>query len=190
MAELKQQMKKHVKAAKEWLGKAEHSFDQENEIRGDLNLMLAQAELKHAQETKRADKKKNRYQALLMHSLLAAGVAGLVVVIGFGGLGLFTVKPVNSVIPMKAPEQALPGGFHQGTEIEKPQSAKDEAPILQEPVTVNPSESTEVKYTIDAVSSPVQNSGQERAQEPEIHMPPAEMQQLMRAAGKSLRGQG
>lgn len=190
MAELKQQMKKHVKAAKEWLGKAEQSFDQENEIRGDLNLMLAQAELKHAQETKKIGKKKKRYQSLLIHGILAASVAGLVVVAGFGGFG-FTAKPVNSVIPMKAAQQALPAALHQVTEIAKPQSTKEEAPILEEPVTINPSESTEVKYKIEAVvSAPMQNNGSERAQEPEINMPPAKMQQLMRAAGKSLRGQG
>lgn len=42
--------RKHITAAKEWLGQAEESIDEENNIRSDLNLMLAQAELQRAKE--------------------------------------------------------------------------------------------------------------------------------------------
>ncbi|BEU87213.1 hypothetical protein TAMA11512_06770 [Selenomonas sp. TAMA-11512] len=50
--------KAHIQAAQNWLGKAASSLEAENEIRSDLHLMLAEAELRRA----------NR------HSLLTRGV--------------------------------------------------------------------------------------------------------------------
>ena len=37
----------HVRSAKMWLEKAEQSFDRQSEIQGELNLMLAEAEMKN-----------------------------------------------------------------------------------------------------------------------------------------------
>ena len=45
-------VRKHISAARDWLGRAESSMDKENSLRGDLDVMLAQAELQRAQETK------------------------------------------------------------------------------------------------------------------------------------------
>lgn len=45
-------VRNHIAAAKGWLNQAEDSLEQANDIRGDLNLMLAQAELQRAQEKK------------------------------------------------------------------------------------------------------------------------------------------
>lgn len=42
--------RKHIKAAKDWLGRAEDSMDKDNDIRVDLDVMLAQAELQRAKE--------------------------------------------------------------------------------------------------------------------------------------------
>ena len=36
-----------VRAVQSWLEKAEASFDKESEIKGELNLMLAEAEMKN-----------------------------------------------------------------------------------------------------------------------------------------------
>ena len=51
MNDTQMSLKKHVHAAREWLGEAEVSIDDDDAIRGDLSLMLAQAELTHAKET-------------------------------------------------------------------------------------------------------------------------------------------
>lgn len=45
-----QDYRRHIIAAKKWLGMAEESIDKDNDIRSDLNLMLAQAELQRAKE--------------------------------------------------------------------------------------------------------------------------------------------
>ena len=52
-AENRSRLKKHVRAAREWLGNAEDSLDRREDVRGDLDLMLARAELARAQETER-----------------------------------------------------------------------------------------------------------------------------------------
>ena len=52
MTKKRQEVRHHISAAKDWLNQAEDSINLENDVRGDLNLMLAQAELKRAQETK------------------------------------------------------------------------------------------------------------------------------------------
>lgn len=50
MAKVDNMMREHIAAAKKWLGKAETSLNNENNIRGDIHLMLAEAELKRAKE--------------------------------------------------------------------------------------------------------------------------------------------
>ena len=48
MSEWKSRVTTHLRSAQGWLSKAEQSFDEQKDIRGELNLMLAQAELKRA----------------------------------------------------------------------------------------------------------------------------------------------
>ena len=50
-AENRSRLKRHVRAAREWLGHAEDSLDRREDVRGDLDLMLASAELARARET-------------------------------------------------------------------------------------------------------------------------------------------
>ena len=45
MAPLKQHMYQHLRSAKEWLTKAEESFDKEHNVRAELDLMLAETPL-------------------------------------------------------------------------------------------------------------------------------------------------
>ena len=52
-AEDRSRLRLHVRAAREWLGRAEESLGRADDVRGDLNLMLAQAELTRAKETER-----------------------------------------------------------------------------------------------------------------------------------------
>ena len=52
MAKNRNTFRQHIRAARDWLGRAESSMDKKNDVRGDLNLMLAQAELQRARETK------------------------------------------------------------------------------------------------------------------------------------------
>ena len=75
-----QKSKDHIRAARDWLGDAEHSLDQDDEIRGDLKVMLAKAELSqvHEGEQTQAVKRWFRRMAPLAAAvcITAAGFAG------------------------------------------------------------------------------------------------------------------
>lgn len=62
----------HVKAAKDWLGRAESSLEKEEDVKGGLNLMLAEAELQRARETRRKWRPA-RFLAPALAVLLALG---------------------------------------------------------------------------------------------------------------------
>lgn len=189
MAELKDRMSKHVKAAKTWLGRAEQSFDKEQNIRGELDLMLAQAELKRAQESKTTDKTTyDKYR--LIRSILAAGVAGLLVVVGFSGWGFLDKEPASSAIGhINKVEQAkqtvlneMPNTSIYGKNQETVEK-KVATPIIDQEVPQAKKENeVETKGEKKIIAS-------SPAKEDVLNLPPAQMQNLMRAAGKSLRGQ-
>ena len=72
MAEERERICAHVKAAKDWLGRAESSLEKEEDVRGGLNLMLAEAELQRARETRKG-KRFARFLAPALAVLLALG---------------------------------------------------------------------------------------------------------------------
>lgn len=70
-----EQTRRHIRAARDWLSEAESSMEAEKGLRGNLRLMLAEAELRHAQEHNgfsRRLKKSRKTFALLTAALIAA----------------------------------------------------------------------------------------------------------------------
>lgn len=179
MTELKERMKSHVGAAKEWLGRAEQSLEQDNEIKGNLNLMLAQAELKRAQETKTAARYPFAHRSLLIHSMLAGGVVALAVFIGFSGGSREESKPlVQAVLPVKTAQQEPAASIFAAEPAEQEWLPLDkEAP----PAVASP------PIQAEAATPPTVSSAVAPRQD-EISVSQAQKQQLMRAAGKTLRG--
>ena len=58
MSDRRKTQKNHIRAARDWLGQAEHSLDHENDVQGDLKLMLAKAELSRIQASPRVNRLK------------------------------------------------------------------------------------------------------------------------------------
>ena len=79
MPEGNTQYKDHVRAAREWLGRAENSLEQDDHIRGDLDVMLAQAELQRAQEMDEGALRRR-----WLRRLLPAGTAAILAGIAWG----------------------------------------------------------------------------------------------------------
>lgn len=74
MAQSDKYMADHVRSAKVWLEKAEQSFNSQADIKGELNLMLAQAEMKNLRKKKGA----TAYVKYVAAAILAVGcVAGV-----------------------------------------------------------------------------------------------------------------
>lgn len=193
MADLKQRMSRHLRSARQWLTRAEESFDKESDIRAELDLMLAQAELQHAKETKRAGEW--RYKYLVMRHGFALGLAMLIAAGGLGG-AFYMFQGRQAVIPPSIAEQSSQTVHRTDFQI-----VPDTATV---PKTSSAAAMDSVSARVAEVPAPVQaqpvsmktTDRQEKKvqqhKEPAdsvFELPPDEMQKLMRAAGKSLRGQ-
>lgn len=51
MRDRNQKQRRHIRAAREWLGEAEHSLAENHRVRGELKVMLAKAELARVEGT-------------------------------------------------------------------------------------------------------------------------------------------
>ncbi len=186
MAHFKKNIYQHLSSAKKWLTKAEEAFDKERDVRGELNLMLAQAELQHVKEVSRSKHWRHKYAAL-RHGVALACAA--LMAVGLGGVYWWTSKP-NSVVPVPLVKMVT-------IPVEsKIQSSSNGGQIS--PVTIKQEEKTvvlnevipPVKNETAAVPSVIsQKKKSESSQQVEPAISPDEMQKLVRAAGKTLRGQ-
>ena len=191
MAEEREKICAHVKAAKDWLGRAESSLEKEEDVRGGLNLMLAEAELQRVRETRKG-KRFARFVAPALAVLLA--------------LGGITLQ--RSAEPTAAPAEKSPAPIvGQGTMIHEEKGSETLAERMGS--AANLSESREIELPVMPVwvqESPIVQA-QEQAQsteqpEPQPALeqqmekpkqtsaasPPTEdMQELMVAAGRVLR---
>lgn len=183
----RQAQKKHIRAAREWLGKAETSLDKHEDIQGDLKLMLAKAELSHVSEAGAA-KKCN----MLVKKILPALVAMLITVAGFSFLQVFTSKPAVSDSVEPAESETVPASK---VAVDEPVvTAKKEAAVVTKEENANTTyasvaDKPAVKPAVPAneqVTSQRQPArGNLSANEQKA--PAQEKQKLMQAAGKILR---
>jgi len=199
MSDQKKGMKKHVIAAKEWLGKAEQSFDQENEIKGDLNMMLAQAELQRAQETKTGRITKIYFWA---KTVTVAMTAGVILAVGWSSFNHSSMNQTGehqvnqSRMQVQTADEDQPKNNQKILQAESKQAAAME-PLEQKKIYEDGEKAvaiSEPKKII--IAKPVQQSPTEIdvsdnmvTKENSLEVPPVKMQMLMRAAGKTLRGQ-
>ena len=191
MAEERERICAHVKAAKDWLGRAESSLEKEEDVRGGLNLMLAEAELQRARETRKG----KRFARFL--------APALAVLLALGGVAL-----QRSAEPTAAPAEKSPAPIvGQGTMIHEEKGSETLAERMGS--AANLSESREIELPVMPVrvqESPIVQA-QEQAQsteppEPQPALeqqtekpkqtsaaaPPTEdMQKLMVTAGRVLR---
>jgi hypothetical protein len=185
MAHFKKNIVQHLSSAKGWLTKAEEAFDKEKDIRGELDLMLAQAELQHVKEVSRSKHWRHKYAAI-RHGL--ALVCAAMVVAGLGGVYWWTSKP-QIVVPVPLAEKvSLP----VESKIQSSNGRQLSSVPIEQEVGSNIAHK-EVAPPVQAAASNVidQTKKSEPPQqvEPSVTISPNEMQKLVRAAGKSLRGQ-
>ena len=190
--------KEHVRAAREWLGRAEDSLEQEDHIRGDLDVMLAQAELQRAQETE-----EGRVRRRWLGRLLPAGAAALVAALVWG---LWPSVPAPlierpSVMPAAEPGKAVsvsvPAAAATPMAIEsstvRPMTAEIAPPTVP-PMTAEISsvveEPSSVEVPISEKAADMEPLPQPSSRVPSRDiLPSRDMQKLMSAAGQSLRAQ-
>ncbi len=180
-------VRRHIAAAKGWLNKADDSLEQENDIQGDLKLMLAHAELQRAQE-KNAQRLYVRWFKRLAPPVVACllALAGILYVQGSRvpeaeKAGSDTM-PVHSEAPGVQPQQPkldADYGSSQGTPVQQElPPANDNGAVVHEAAAENIDTATKYEENNDDIPGQSQ-------QEPEV--PARELQKLMQSAGSILR---
>lgn len=188
-------IRQHITAAKGWLSRAEDSLEQENAIQGDLKLMLAQAELKRAQE------KNDKKLCVRWFKRLAPGA--LACALALGGIIYAQQSEDSSSLPKQnqltstsLTEQASSSGAgrDKATESKKSHENLSEERDFDTTayVQIQPHEeahSEEVSNTIESrpveVESQQAPSSLKNVQPSEVPAPA--MQKLMQSAGSKLR---
>ena len=191
MAEERERICAHVKAAKDWLGRAESSLEKEEDVRGGLNLMLAEAELQRARETR----KRKRFARFL-----APALAMLLVL---GGVAL-----QRSAEPTAAPAEKSPAAIvGQGTTIHEEkgsealaermgaatnlaESREIELPVMPVRVQESPMAQAQGQVQFAEPSQPqpaLEQQTEKTKQVPAASPPTEDMQELMVTAGRVLR---
>ena len=162
-----------VSAAKRWLTKAEEAFSQESPVRGELNLLLAEAELKRLKESEpSAQRRWMRHGAALAFAL----------VLGSAAIGAWWSlrTPVESVTatPGRVALKAEPPVWRQP--VAAAVSSLQHEPIAEARM---PAARLEKNETVD-----VKQPEKAPTKEP-IGVTGDELRQLVRKAGQTLRGQ-
>lgn len=189
------EIRQHITAAKGWLSRAEDSLEQENAIQGDLKLMLAQAELKRAQE------KNDKKLCVRWFKRLAPGA--LACALALGGIIYAQQAEDSPSLPKQNPltsnslaEQASStgAGREKAMEAKKSQQNLSEEREFDTPayVQTQPNEEAHSEEVSDTIESrPVEVESQQAASSLKnvqpSEVPAPAMQKLMQSAGSTLR---
>ena len=188
MSDGKNRFRAHVRAAREWLGRAESSLDRQEDIRSDLNLMLAQAELQRAKETKHLTKKER-----LVHRLAPFMAAGAMAAGCFFFLQYERPTVTAPAVPQAVVTTAQRPEQPPTVAVAEPPRAADvrTAPVVQAEPAAEPARAVS-SPAVEPVAPPAAVPAAEREQAPAEQtassgVPSENIQKLMRTAGQSLR---
>ena len=181
---------KRVQAVRKWLEKAEHSYSSHKEITGEINLIMAQAEMQRLNETH----KNSKVRRWMMRG--AAMGAAFAIFLG-----------VNAFWSLMEPKAEEPGSPVQIVINESPTQAKEEteitvpagedkslsASVSPETVEAAPAPSYSAPVEEAAPVSPVEAPAVRSTPAPQAAPRPAlsdkEIQSVVGEAGRALRGQ-
>ncbi len=185
----------HIRAARDWLGEAEHSLAREDDIQGDLKVMLAKAELAQVQDSPRTSRLR-RWGKWLLPPVTAV----LLVTAAFAGWQYYTSVPAAPAEPTVITVQA-------DNAADKTQEASADAPVTVTPPpgtlpaataqaeaeVVTPAPALEPPPAPVLTPAPAIVETQESAVAPQTAAgepptaPDARKQRLMQAAGQVLK---
>lgn len=188
-------IRQHITAAKGWLSRAEDSLEQENAIQGDLKLMLAQAELKRAQE--KNDKKLCvRWFKRLAPGALACALALGGIIYAQQSEDSSSLTKQNQLTSTSLTEQASSSGAGRDKVVESEKSHEN----LSEERELDTTAYVQIQHNEEAHSEEVSNTIESRPVEVESQQAPSSlkniqpsevpapaMQKLMQSAGSKLR---
>ena len=194
VADCKQNINKHLASAQQWLSEAEEAFEKDSDIRGELNLFLAQAELTRAKETTRSQHWRYRYP-VFRHGM----AIGFALVIAAGGITasyLWGLSHQGTTQPLTTDLSAPVSQTRYSQDTDTSGVMTTTSPLLSAPESIAHKAVADKDRTTASpqLSAPPAADKQpdlstKPRQEQEVPLTPDEVNHLMRLAGKSLRGQ-
>lgn len=183
MSEWKSRVTTHLRSAQDWLSKAQRSFDEQKDIRGELNLMLAQAELKRAQEEKRSAKRRLRYACYRQGGAILCAI----ILFGLGSL-IWTARSVGDADQTVTHMQTTATrSTHSLTTESIPVSGA--LAVAETSSAAKAREDSEEHLMSVSVKAPYEEYNEAHQAASAAVLSKEEMQDLIKAAGRSLRGQ-
>ena len=199
VADCKRNVNRHLNSAQQWLSEAEQAFGKDKDIRGELNLFLAQAELTHAKEATRSRQWRYKYP-VLQHGL-AFCLAVTVAIVGVGasywwGVNRHQVQPVPENQQSVSVRETSPIRDNPAPQPVTPTQASvlpAASPVAEQPVATEAQpavykQPVAPSYEASASTEP-RNSAAATDQSKEVPLTANEINKLVRTAGQSLRGQ-
>ena len=176
----REERKRSIRAARDWLAGAEDALAGADDVSGDLKLMLARAELACTTSTRRA---RLRRRARVLLPALA------LVVLALWGLWRMQVQEPAAVPAAAIEERAeVPAAQSPVEEASVPAPQVTSAAQLPPHVTEGAEAPAAVAYETPATAPAVHESpAPPAAHPPASRLPSADMQHLMQVGGKILR---
>ena len=183
MATSKHHIASSLQSAKVWIDQADESFSKDADVRGELNLFLAQAELQHAREVNRHGRWHWKYPLLRQTMAFVLAVA----VVTGGAYWWDTRGHVSQLekrqLSVSEPVTPLP---RQTAESASPATITPRS-LPVEPPAVNPLKAETYEPVKERQASVP--SASKHTTDNTVQLAPEEMQQLSRAAARSFMGQ-
>lgn len=174
---------KRVKSVKRWLEKAENSYSNHKELTGEMNLIMAQAEMQRLKEVRGTSP---RRKWLLRGGALA--VAGLL----FLGASLLKDSLFPPPVPAKPAQMVVTTSPETPKPVEEAVQKAEEVPAPVETVMteqVETKQAPEVPKVAPVVSTPVPAPIKATAPKPAAPaLSDQEIQRVVGEAGRALRG--
>ena len=162
-------MRGKIQATKQWLTRAEEHFDRNALVRGEMDLLLAEAELRSTRENLQS--RPRRLKLSWLHQGIAFVLAAVTVAIG-AGFAWWWQPERSETIPPQAISVAIPVRQAQTQNISTAPLQKQETAPAAVDTTIPRQE--------------VKSADQSASREPSVSQ--EEMKHLVQTAGQSLRG--
>ena len=183
---------KRVKSVKRWLEKAENSYSNHKELTGEMNLIMAQAEMQRLKEVRGTSPRRKwllRGSALAVAGLLFLGVSFLQD--SFSAPASTSVRPVETAVT--TPTAAVVPVEEADKKAEEILSVSAET-VTTEPVDTDPSKPDPEKaapakaapIVMTSAPAPVEVSAVMKPKAPALS--DQEIQRVVGEAGRALRG--
>lgn len=193
MKDRNQKQRRHIRAARQWLGEAEHSLAENHRVRGELKVMLAKAELARVEGTP-GHRFVKKWSMRLLPALVALVIAGGSYAFWQSRSAVYTAAtaPVQAEVddvdavedaagPQEAPAAQVTAAVSAAETEPGPSAPAEHLPQAEAAAASAVAQAAPAQERIPAATEP------QPAAQSAPKIPDDGMQKLMQTAGKTLR---